>query len=235
MDEGFKTKIQLRKEIAELQEKIARLKASESKLEFTERMFERKNHQQEQLLETARYLTESLDIKDVLTRIATKAREILKAAGCAIYFLDEDGKTLTPKVAIEPEFEEEILASPIDIDNSFTGQAVKAGKAMLFNDTVGDETGYLIPGTPVIENERIIAAPFIIDGEVIGAMCIDRRGISYFKWDLALAETFATFASAAIKSARINEALQDRTEECERLQKAFQELEEKYNKLLQSG
>jgi len=235
MDEGFKTKIQLRKEIVELQEQISSLKASESKLEFTERMLERKNHQQQQLLETARYLTESLDIRDVLTRIATKAREILKAAGCTIYFLAEDGKTLNPKVAIEPEFEEKILESPIDVDNSFTGQAIKAGKAMLFNDTVENKTGYQIPGTPIVEDERIIASPFVIDGVVIGAMCIDRRGISYFKWDLALADAFATFASAAIKNARINEALQNEIEERKRLQKAFQELEEKCNKLLESA
>ena len=90
-----------------------------------EEALQRKARQQEQLIETARHLTASLDVKEVLTRIGVGAKEILSAHGCAIYLLEENGKTLTPVVAIEPPYEEEIFSTPLDVEASFTGQAVK--------------------------------------------------------------------------------------------------------------
>jgi len=233
MGDEFKTRIQLEKELAELQKQVTKLQASEDKLEFTERMLEHKAKQQEQLLETARYLTESLELDDVLTRIATKARDILHADGSTLYFLEEDGKTLTPMVAIVERFAEEILSESIHVDDSYTGQAVSSGKAMIFNDIVADDSGHHIPGTPVEEDERIISAPFVIDGKVIGAMCLNRNGTPFFRSDLALAETFATYACTALKNARIFEDLQKEVAERKRLEEELRELYKKYEKLLE--
>ena len=85
-----------------------------------------KTVQLERLLQTSRYLSSSLDVIEVLTRISTEAKEILTSYGTTIYLLAEDGRTLVPKVVIDPIYEEEILNTPLDIDNSYTGKAVKA-------------------------------------------------------------------------------------------------------------
>ena len=102
----------------------------------------------------------------MLEQIAIGTKDILHADGCSIYTLEEDGQTLTPVVALEPPYDQEILATPLDVYNSFTGMAVKARKALVFNNPVDTPGGFQIPGTPVEEDERIIAAPLIVDKKI---------------------------------------------------------------------
>jgi PAS domain S-box-containing protein len=183
----------------------------------------RKTYQQERLLETARYLTASLDLKEVLTRIGIRANELLDAYGCTIYQLEVDARTLTPVVAVEPAYEQEILSAPLDLDTSFTGQAIKARRSMVFNDALHDPAGYQIPGTPFEEDERIIVTPFIVDGQILGAMCLNRIGRVFTEEDLALAETFASYAETALKNAQIHQALQQEVEERNRAEDALRQ------------
>jgi PAS domain S-box-containing protein len=167
----------------------------------------RKSLQLEQLLETSRHLTSSLDLTEVLTRICVEAKEILRSYGCTVYILEETGTILQPKVSVDPIYQEEILSTPIFVEQSFTGRTVKQKKAIIFNDTSPHSGGYQIPGTSVLENERIIAAPFIINDEVIGALCLNRIGSMFTQEDLAIAETFASFAGIALKNAQSHEEL----------------------------
>jgi diguanylate cyclase (GGDEF)-like protein len=177
----------------------------------------------EQLLEAARHLTASLDVREVLTRIAEGARDVLEAYGSTIYLLEPDGKTLWPVVAIEPPFEEEVLSTPIDVETSFTGQAIKAKRGVMFNEALDDSLGQQIPGTPEEEDERVIAAPFIVDGEVLGAMCVKRTGTPFTLEELSLAETFGAFASTALKNARTHRDLSREVEERKRAEVALRE------------
>ena len=167
----------------------------------------RKSLQLEQLLETARHLTSSLDLIEVLTRISSEAKDILKSYGCSIYLLDKEGTMLIPKVVVDPIYKDEIMESPIFVHNSFTGKAVLNKKAMMFNVAGPNTGGYQIPNTSVLENERIIAAPFIIDDTVIGALCLNRIGVMFTEEDLAIAETFAAYAAIALKNAQTHENL----------------------------
>ena len=176
---------------------------------------------QKDMLETARYLVESLDVKEVLTRIASSARSMIRADGCAIYLLESDRRTLKPVVAIDPPFEEAILAMPLDIETSFTGKAIKAKKAMIFNNTGSDPRGQHIPGTPDEENEHAITAPFIVDGQILGAMCLDRTGKIFTENDLVITEVFATYAATALRNARTYHDLQQEVRAREEVQKSL--------------
>jgi PAS domain S-box-containing protein len=188
-----------------------------------EEALQRKTRQQEQLLETARHLTASLDVEKVLTRIGVGASEILGACGCAIYLLEADGKTLTPVVAIEPPYEEETLSTSIKVDTSFTGQVVKAKRGLIFNDAGENISGQQVPGTPVEREERVIAAPFVVDDAVIGAMCLNRVGPLFSEDDLALAEAFATYAATSLKNAQTYHDLQCEVEERKRAEEALRQ------------
>jgi len=84
----------------------------------------RKSVQLEQLLETSHHLTSSLDLIEVLTRISEEANELLRSYGCTVYILAEDGSTLQPKVVVDPIYKDEILDTPIYVENSFTGKFV---------------------------------------------------------------------------------------------------------------
>ncbi|UCF70761.1 MAG: PAS domain S-box protein [candidate division WOR-3 bacterium] len=187
-----------------------------------EKLLQNTASHQKRLLETARYLVESLDIQEVLTRIAKSARDIVGADGCSIYLLDADGKTLRPVVAIDPPYEDEILATLLNIDTSFTGKVIKEKQAMIFNDTVNNPLGHQIPGTPEEENEHVIASPFIVDGEIIGAMCLDREGCQFMDDDLVVCEVFATYAATALRNARTYHDLQEEGARRESVQRALE-------------
>ena len=102
---------------------------------------------QEKLLETANQLSASLDLTEVLDRIAHQAHGLLGAYGCVLYELDQAGKTLSPMIAIEPENVEETLSIKLDIDSCLTGIAIKAKQSKIFNQANKHPTAYQIPGT----------------------------------------------------------------------------------------
>jgi diguanylate cyclase (GGDEF)-like protein/PAS domain S-box-containing protein len=179
---------------------------------------ERKTYQQQELIKIARHLAASLEVSAVLEQIALGAKDILNAEGCSIYTLEEDGQTLRPVVAFEPPYDDEILSASLDVDNSFTGMAVKARQAMVFNNPVETPGGFQIPGTPVEDNERIIAAPLIADDKILGAICLNRHGKSFSEEDLVLTETYATYAATAFKNAQAHDRLKSEMDERQRAQ-----------------
>jgi PAS domain S-box-containing protein len=187
-----------------------------------------KTLQQAKLIETARHLTASLDVNEVLRRIGIGAREILAALGCALYILEQDGRTLTPVVVVDPLYEQEILAQPLNVETSFTGRAVLARRGLIYNDAGGNDTGHQIAGTPVDEEEHIIVAPFVAGGQVLGAICLNRNRIPFSQEDLSLVETFATYAVTALTNAQSHNDLQSEVEERRRTESVLREAEERY-------
>ena len=166
-----------------------------------------KNRQQAQLFDTARHLASSLEFKEVMMRIAVSASEILNAFGCTIYTLEPDGQTLMPVVVVDPDYEEQIMNAPLDVHTSFTGRAVLEERGLIFNDAHGISIGYQIPDTPENEQEHIITAPFILDSEVLGALCINRYKTRFTEEELSLTETFAAYAVTALRNAQAHNAL----------------------------
>jgi len=167
-----------------------------------------KTMQLSKLLSTAKQLTSSLDLIDLLTRIANEANVLLKAYS-SIYLLEPDGRTLIPKVVVDPVYAEEIMNSTLDIDHSLTGKAIKERRNLLFNDVDNEEDAFQIPGTSELNNERILITPFIVDDKVLGAMCLNRIGPLFTEDDFSLAQTLAVYASTAIKNAKMFDELQN--------------------------
>lgn len=176
---------------------------------------------QSQLLEAARHLTASLDLKEVLTRLAASAKEMLRGYGCTIYLLEPDEVTLKAVVTLEPEYEQEILSATLHVDHSLTGQAVKARRGMIFNDASLHEAAYQIPGTSFIQEERVIVVPLLVDDRVLGAICLNRIGMGFTEEELALAETLAAYASTALKNAQTHQDLQHEVTERRQAEEAL--------------
>ncbi len=192
-----------------------------------EEELKRRARQQEQLLEVARALTASLDVEEVLRIIAQRSVELLGSHACAIFSLENDGKTLTPIVAPQSTQFRAFSAVPLNVDKSLTGWAVRAKKSMIFNDADRHPDGQLIPGIPEHVNKHVMVAPFLVHGEPIGAMWHLRKDTPFSHDDLALIDTFATYASTAFKNARIHRDLQEEVETRRRAEVTLRESEER--------
>ena len=167
----------------------------------------RQTAQQMRLLELAQSLTTDLQLVQLLNRMVHSARELLNAHGCTIYLLEADRKNLSPIVALDPLYEQEILATKISTEASLSGKAVQEKRAMIFNDPLSEEMAFQVPGTPIDTEERLILCPLTVQDEIIGTLNINRMGEPFTSQDLALAEQFASYASVAIKNARLLEQL----------------------------
>ena len=184
-----------------------------------EQALELKNLHLHQLLTAARSITSSLDVQDVLTNISTGAMQVTGAVNCDIYLLSNDGRTLIPEISVETDYTNEILATPLDLDSSLTGRAIREERALLFNNAVGESSGFHIPGTPQDVDERLIAAPLMFEGLVMGAMCITRMGEYFSEEDRELTEAYAAFASSVLHTAQTHRDLQREISEREAAEK----------------
>ncbi len=193
-----------------------------------------KARRQEQLLETTRQLALTLDARDLLTRIATRAKSILNARACVLYLLEADGRTLTPAVSTDAPHSDKVLSTPLDTERSLTGQAVKARRGLIFNDAWTHPSGYQIPGTPEEKDERVIVVPLAVDDHVLGAMCVNRLGELFAEQDLALAEAFGAYAATALRNAQSHEALLREAEVRKRAEEALAKEREYYRSFLES-
>ena len=195
----------------------------------------RKNLIQENLLKTVRHLTRILDIKEVLNEIGNGIMTILNLQSCAIYLLEKDLKTLRPVVAIDPNYKEEVLSTPLDVNNSFTGQAVLSKRGLIFNETGPESIGHQIPNTPEELEERIMVAPFHLAEKVIGAMCLSRMKVNFTDDELSLAETFAIYASAALKNAQLFNDIRREVDERKLTEEKVNELNLQYESFIQNS
>ena len=202
-----------------------------NELQTSKERYQNKSFQQQRLIEAAQSLTQSLELVEVLTRIGQGAKDILGASGCTLYLLEDDGRTLKPVVAWKNM--EEVLATPLDIDHSLTGKALRLGRGLIFNNAYQEPGGMHIPGTPQEMDERIIVTPFKTDGQVLGAMCLNRMGEYFTAEDLALVETFAAYASSALKNAQQHQRMQQEMQNRLQAQQALLESEERYRNLFE--
>lgn len=172
-----------------------------------------RNRQMVKLFEAAKKMATTLDLNEVLSFIGSGAAELLEADRVTNYVLQDDDVTLLPVMAIDPSYKKELLSAPISIDNSLTGKAIIAQQSIIFNDSGTNQESALVPGMPMRSDERLIVSLLTVEGEIIGAMNITRNGRPFSDNELALADTYAAFASNAIRNAEVHLNMQMEMEE----------------------
>ncbi len=170
--------------------------------------------QQEQILETARHLTASLEFREVLTQIGERARTVVQAQGCTIFLLDEANAFLDPTITLDSSDGGGAPDGRMPVSSSFPGRAVLERKTVVSNHPEADQP--YEPMAPAGSPEQIvcsIASPFVVEDEVLGAMQLTRRGLPFTEEDRTLAEMFATYASTALRNARTYQDLHREVDE----------------------
>ena len=163
------------------------------------------------LTEIGREISATLELENVLERIATRAQELLNARTATIRLVEEDGSM--PTVVAVGQYAEKHRGTTIMMGEGITGNVAKSGKAEIINEPRKDKRIFHIPGTPDEEEdvEAIIFAPLMIGERVIGVMGLwrDRPVAGPFSQDdLNFLKNLARQAASAIENARLFEEVQ---------------------------
>src|SRR4051812_41211038 len=97
----------------------------------------------------------------VLRRIAERGLALLEAETCALILRDESSDRLATKVVVG--FEAEDMGEfSLALGEGIIGDLASRGVAEFVNDTYADARVIQIPGTEVLAEERIMAAPLTV-------------------------------------------------------------------------
>lgn len=165
------------------------------------------------LTEVGRDISSTLNLSTVMERIASHAREHLKADTSAI-FLPEAGESSYRAIVAQGINAEEIKADTIKAGEGIIGALAQQGKAEFINDTNHDSRSIQIPGTPQQSEERLMVAPLLEGEKVSGMMAVWREGNDPFaQADLEFLEELSLQAAIAIKNANLFDETEQRAAE----------------------
>ncbi|TMK90502.1 MAG: GAF domain-containing protein [Actinobacteria bacterium] len=150
-----------------------------------------------------------LDLDAVLNRITERARELLEADTSGV-FLEREPGTFVPIVALG-DLAELIMADTIQLGEGIIGDLANRAVAEVVNDTASDQRAVAIPGEVDNPEERLMAAPLLARGHVIGMMAVWRSGPSdrFTDADLSFLVGLSHQAAIAIENARLFREAQD--------------------------
>jgi PAS domain S-box-containing protein len=191
--------------------------------------------QQDKLLNIAHELSSSLELQFILDKIIEQILELLDSKGATIYLLDSKKQFLEPVVTNDIPYEAQIMSQKVNIKSSLSGNVVESKKGMIFNNASQNLDAYQIQGTSADEDEHLLVLPILDDEEILGTMNVYRREKLYGKEDVALAETFAVYASTAIQNAQAHQNLIREIEVRKQTEKSLKSSEERLKIIFESA
>jgi PAS domain S-box-containing protein len=178
------------------------------------------------LAELGREIGALLDLEPILGEIGERARELLDADTSAV-FLEREGR-FVPVVALG-EFGEALMSDTITPGEGIIGDLALRGTAEVINDVRGDPRGVQIPGAEYEDLERLMAAPLVARGQVIGVMAVWRttRAANPFTGeDLDFLVGLSQQAAIAIENARLFQTSKEAEEGYRKQKQYFESLVE---------
>lgn len=175
------------------------------------------------LQRVAQTANSSLDIDDVLERLARLTLEAIPGDRCATFLLDRAGK-LVPAMAVgrvpnKEEWQSFQRSKPIELKGNLARwQAFSEGHAIYFSD---------LSKSPLVPSEfvetfgahRALVTPLGAQGEPLGLLSIDWSvpGDDCSEGEIALVESIGAYVGLAIRNARLYERVSNKARTLERL------------------
>jgi GAF domain-containing protein/CheY-like chemotaxis protein/HPt (histidine-containing phosphotransfer) domain-containing protein len=156
------------------------------------------------LAELGREVGGILELDPILGRIAERACGLLDADSSAVFLEEEVGGRFVPAVALG-ELADALMQDTIMPGEGIIGDLAARGAAEIVNDVRGDARAVHIPGSGEDEEERLMAAPLLARGRVIGMMAMWRSAPAplFTDADLSFLVGLSQQAAIAIETARL--------------------------------
>ena len=156
------------------------------------------------LANVGREISATLEPQAVLERITAEAQSLLAADSSAVFIADPDGRTFRATVALGT-MAEPILADSVTLGEGIIGAVAANQQAEAVNDVLADPRTLVIAGTDPDVEERLMAAPLVARGVVIGVMAVWRpgNGERFGPSDLDLLVGLSQQAAIGIENARL--------------------------------
>ena len=167
----------------------------------------------ETLYKTTTLLNTTLETDKILHLVLRAAVKSLKASSGSLLLLESEEKVLRFQVATGHN-KKEIVGRKIPLGEGVTGWVALKGKPLRIPDVLSNPLYVQIRKS--VRSE--MAAPLIIEGRVIGVICVDNQSPDAFcRDDQELLVALAAQAAKIIQNARLYEELKQRAEELETL------------------
>ena len=171
------------------------------------------------IAEVGRNISATLELDIVLERIATYAKDLLRAETSAVYLAESNSPLLRAISAIGMDADE-LKNDPIQIGMGILGDIAMQKYGEIINDSTGDSRAITVKGTQDKPYEHIIGVPVLSNNQLTGLLVVWRIGVDkQFKaTDLDFLSSLAQQAAVAIENARLFQEEQKRRQEAENLQ-----------------
>ena len=150
-------------------------------------------------------ISATLDLSDVLERIAAHALELLDVSDSALFLPDASGQVLHGFVALG-SIAEQVKASTVKPGVGILGSVWESRTAEVINNAGNDPRAVTITGTESQKDERMMVTPLMSGETVVGLMAVWRTGESFDADDLRFLDGLSRQAAIAIQNARLYNA-----------------------------
>ncbi|MCP4634209.1 MAG: response regulator [candidate division Zixibacteria bacterium] len=184
----------------------------------------RQNARLAALLDLSTTIYSSLNYREVLSKVAVYAKDLVGADSCSIYILKKYSGELEPLVVKDSLYSKQLLEHIIKPNEGITGEVISESSGKVVNASDENKNVLQIPGIPV-KPSSLMSVPLKWSNEILGAITLRKWETGNFsKGDLDILMIFARQAADAIENARLFESLE----------KAYNELSAAQEQLIMS-
>ncbi|MGZ6256313.1 MAG: GAF domain-containing protein, partial [Candidatus Limnocylindria bacterium] len=173
------------------------------------------------LADVGREISATLELSTVLEMIAERARTLLASDSSVVYLRTEDPDVFHAEVAVG-KLADAVQGFPFHRGTGILGSLVLTGNPEVVNDAKSDPRTVTIPGTEEDEEDRLMAAPLIVRGEVGGVLAVWRSTEvdAFTNADLTFLVGLSQQAAIAVQNARLFEEAKDARQAAEQANEA---------------
>ena len=189
------------------------------------------------LIEVGAALCGTLHLRELLSAMMERVRDVLEAEACSVMLMDASSRTLRWEVALG-EGAGKLQTLSVPLGQGISGRVAETGRAIRIEDAQNDPRwqGRKYDDESGFTTRSILCVPIETRGSIIGVIqVLNRRGGPFTDDDQRLLEALAGMGGVAIENARLYENLEERvSQRTAELTRTLGELRETQAQLVQS-